>query len=86
MSGIYGNSAEDRYFERKLNDYLEEDIDVSDDIEITADEVQVILDCIGNMPAHFDAKNDLIDGLCDGEEKTYRKLMKLYERLYEEVA
>ncbi len=36
MSGCYGGSTEDRYFERILNDYLDEDDD--DGLEHVSDE------------------------------------------------
>jgi hypothetical protein len=40
MSGCFGNSAEDRYMERQLNEYLDSFEDPEDDEEIDREEEQ----------------------------------------------
>jgi hypothetical protein len=49
MAGIYGNSAEDKYFEDKLNEYLDKDLDVCgsfwvDDWRIVTDDTEYSFD------------------------------------------
>ena len=84
--GCFGNSPEDRYMEGKLNEYLDmqESEQVSDDIEITREEMDLFLSVVGNFPSkykYFSYRDRLVVDLFE-DEKEYDNIMALWDRLY----
>ena len=86
MSGIFGNSKEDRSMERALNRHLDslEEPEMEDDIELTREEVEVFLSVVGNMPVRYTMlkHNDVDMPSLFETEREYDNLMKLYDRLH----
>ena len=89
MAGCFGSSKEDKFFERQLYEYLnkQESEQVSDDIEISREDAQLIVDLVGSFPSDWAGVKDkegyiLNDVIHEFDEKRYQKLMQFWNRLH----
>ena len=91
MAGIFGNSKEDRFMERQLNEWLDrQEYEMNDDIEITQEEALIFIKVVSNFPNSWsDLDDDAVpligdfkkDILWDVSEDEYNLLMKMWDRI-----